>query len=287
MYKIVILLQVQVLKQDIQECASQYNREIDLFLRRFRAKTEILKQDGLNAAFIIICYRHLFSFFVYGYNSHSGDYKTIHFSFSYSDGVVALAMIQTMTTDLKMKPRRIQRQHSSMLLFTFLSTDLGHQFVFNEWMMSLNVVRFHRRHWWQSCYLWAVDLVDMHLNGKNGDCVGSDEEPDWLRNSFGSKEVESPKKKVKVKERLGFISKQRDETEIEESFRDLGDGERLDDKELLVDEYESGDEKNGLCERKGGGVCCGWSSSDDEDEDKEFKIYFCSRTHLQLSQFVK
>ncbi|KAJ0615640.1 hypothetical protein HanIR_Chr02g0081501 [Helianthus annuus] len=145
----------------------------------------------------------------------------------------------------------------------------------------------------------------MHLNGKNGDCVGSDEEPDWLRNSFGSKEVESPKKKVKVKKRLGFSSKQRDETEIEESFRDLysqlrdievdlehnvivrGDGERLDDKDLLVDEYESGDEKNGLCKRKGGGVCCGWSSSDDEDEDKEFKIYFCSRTHLQLSQFVK
>ncbi|KAM0020100.1 hypothetical protein Hdeb2414_s0025g00663411 [Helianthus debilis subsp. tardiflorus] len=121
--------------------------------------------------------------------------------------------------------------------------------VATDYLMSLNVVRFHRRHWWQSCYLWAgtgkilsiifsalqwlvdrkqhqnndslVDLVDIHLNGKNGDCVGSDEEPDWLRNSFGSKEVESPKKKVKVKKRLGFSSKQRDETEIEESFRDL------------------------------------------------------------------
>ncbi|KAK1415793.1 hypothetical protein QVD17_31580 [Tagetes erecta] len=23
-------------------------------------------------------------------------------------------------------------------------------------VMSLNVVRFHRRHWWQSCYIWAV-----------------------------------------------------------------------------------------------------------------------------------
>ncbi|KAJ0667438.1 hypothetical protein HanPI659440_Chr17g0677831 [Helianthus annuus] len=217
-----------------------------------------------------------------------------------SDGGVALAMIQTMTTDLKIKPRRIQRNIQ----------------------MSLNVVRFHRRHWWQSCYLWAgfllffsnsnhikgssysnflgfslrqgstwiwivVEfLVDMHPNGKDGDCVGSDEESDWLRNIFGSKEVESPKKKVKVKKRLGFSSKQRDEIEIEESFRDLYsqlrdievdleqnvivrvDGERLDDKELLVDEYESGDEKNGLCKRKGGGVCCGWSSSDDEDEDK-------------------
>ncbi|MFS7974276.1 putative RNA helicase chromatin remodeling SNF2 family [Helianthus anomalus] len=160
-----------------------------------------------------------------------------------------------------------------------------------------------------------VDLVDMHSNRKNGDCVGSDEEPDWLRNSFGSKEVESPKKKVKVKKRLGFSSKKRDETEIEESFRDLysqfreievdlehnvivrGEGERLDDKEFLVDEYESGDEKNGLCKRKGGGVCCGSSSSDDDNEDKgfsddeeeetDFKIYFCSRTHSQLSQFVK
>ncbi|KAI3786068.1 hypothetical protein L1987_45195 [Smallanthus sonchifolius] len=159
-------------------------------------------------------------------------------------------------------------------------------------------------------------LVEKHPNGTNVDDVGSDDEPDWLRNASGNKEFKSPnKKKVKVKKRYGFSSKKRGEIEIEESFRDLfnqfreievdfehnnltvkGDGEKLDDKEFLVDEYESGDEKNGLCKRKGGGVCCSSSSSDGEDEDRElsdkedetdFKIYFCSRTHSQLSQFVK
>ncbi|KAK9066245.1 hypothetical protein SSX86_013566 [Deinandra increscens subsp. villosa] len=155
--------------------------------------------------------------------------------------------------------------------------------------------------------------VDTNQNRTNGDHVASDDEPDWLRNVLGTKEVESPKKKVKVKKRYGFSSKKRGETEIEESFRDLynqlreievdlehnnltvkGDGEKLDDKEFLVEEYESGDEKNGVCKRKAGGICSGSSSGDDEDkefsdieEEADFKIYFCSRTHSQLSQFVK
>lgn len=73
------------------------------------------------------------------------------------------------------------------------------------------------------------------------------------------------------------------------------DGEKLDDKEFLVEEYESEDEKSALSKRKNG-ACCGSSSSDsekegnessDEEEEADFKIYFCSRTHSQLSQFVK
>ncbi|KAK1434113.1 hypothetical protein QVD17_11031 [Tagetes erecta] len=154
-----------------------------------------------------------------------------------------------------------------------------------------------------------VSLVDKQLNGER---LGSDDEPDWLR----SKEVESPKKKVKVKKRYGFRNKKRDGSELEESFRgfinqlrefeadlenggDLGvkdDGDKLDDMEFLVEEYESGDEKNELGMKKRGGVCCGLSSSDgedeefsdeDEEEETDLKIYFCSRTHSQLSQFVK
>ncbi|KAL8250153.1 hypothetical protein R6Q59_033846 [Mikania micrantha] len=157
-------------------------------------------------------------------------------------------------------------------------------------------------------------LVDTHQNGLNDDHVGSDDEPDWFKNILTNKEVDNPKKKVKLKKRYGFSDKNRGETEIEESFRDLfnqfreievdlehnnlrmkDDGEKLDDKEFLVEEYESGDEKNGCSKRKGGGIC-GSSSSSDGEEDKEFsdkeeetdfKIYFCSRTHSQLSQFVK
>ncbi|KAL4583896.1 hypothetical protein LXL04_008481 [Taraxacum kok-saghyz] len=172
-----------------------------------------------------------------------------------------------------------------------------------------------------SALQWLVDrkqrknndnTVDTHQNGTTGD----DDEPDWLRNI----KTDSPKKKVKLKKRHGFRSKKRDKTGLEESFNDLfnhfreieadynvygsvhsnptvkGAGEMPDDKEFLVEEYESEDEKNGLSKRKSGGNCGVSSSSEgeeegnessDEDEEADFKIYFCSRTHSQLSQFVK
>ncbi|XP_024969556.1 ATP-dependent DNA helicase DDX11 isoform X1 [Cynara cardunculus var. scolymus] len=132
--------------------------------------------------------------------------------------------------------------------------------------------------------------VDTQQNGTTGDRSGPDDDPDWMRNILGNKEVEGPKKKVKLKKRYGFKSKKRDKTGIEE-----GDGEKLDDKEFLVEEYESEDEKSGLSKRKSGGICSSSSSEgeneadefSDEEEEAEFKIYFCSRTHSQLSQFVK
>ncbi|CAI9281220.1 unnamed protein product [Lactuca saligna] len=175
-----------------------------------------------------------------------------------------------------------------------------------------------------SALQWLVDRkqrknnessVDTHLNGTTGDHSGPDDEPDWIKNI----EAESPKKKVKLKKRHGFRSKKSDKTGLEETFNDLfnhfreieadynvygrehnnstvkSDGEKLDDKEFLVEEYESEDEKSALSKRKNG-ACCGSSSSDsekegnessDEEEEADFKIYFCSRTHSQLSQFVK
>ncbi|KAL7603756.1 hypothetical protein Lser_V15G18180 [Lactuca serriola] len=175
-----------------------------------------------------------------------------------------------------------------------------------------------------SALQWLVDRkqrknndssVDTHLNGTTGDHSGPDDEPDWIKNI----KAESPKKKVKLKKRHGFRSKKSDKTGLEESFNDLfnhfreieadynvngrehnnstvkSDGEKLDDKEFLVEEYESEDEKSALSKRKNG-ACCGSSSSDsekegnessDEEEEADFKIYFCSRTHSQLSQFVK
>lgn len=68
-----------------------------------------------------------------------------------------------------------------------------------------------------------------------------------------------------------------------------------DDEEFLVEEYDSGDEviDGGDLKRKAGDGC--FSSSDDDGEEEEeqeqeeevSKVYFCSRTHSQLSQFVK
>ncbi|XP_010033872.1 LOW QUALITY PROTEIN: ATP-dependent DNA helicase DDX11 [Eucalyptus grandis] len=69
------------------------------------------------------------------------------------------------------------------------------------------------------------------------------------------------------------------------------------DDEFLLEEYESEEEESisGVrSKRKVGGVSVSSSSDEDEaakgsDEEEEegLKIYFCSRTHSQLSQFVK
>ena len=66
----------------------------------------------------------------------------------------------------------------------------------------------------------------------------------------------------------------------------------LDDEEFLMEEYESeGDEEGGKSKRKGNGFSIS-SSSEEEDElncegEESLKVYFCSRTHSQLSQFIK
>lgn len=75
------------------------------------------------------------------------------------------------------------------------------------------------------------------------------------------------------------------------------DGE--DELEFLLEDYES--EEEGRSKRKGR-KCSGWSSSEeeedeedkkrgffegDEGEQKTPKVFFTSRTHSQLSQFVK
>lgn len=70
-----------------------------------------------------------------------------------------------------------------------------------------------------------------------------------------------------------------------------------DDEEFLLEEYESEEGESisgGRSKRKVGGASISSSSDDDEvakgsdDEEEEgLKIYFCSRTHSQLSQFVK
>lgn len=64
------------------------------------------------------------------------------------------------------------------------------------------------------------------------------------------------------------------------------------DEEFLVEEYESGDEgtDGGDLKRKAGDGCFNSSDDDGEEEEEEeevLKVYFCSRTHSQLSQFVK
>ncbi|KAK2971189.1 hypothetical protein RJ640_008613 [Escallonia rubra] len=151
---------------------------------------------------------------------------------------------------------------------------------------------------------------------ENQDRLGSDDEPDWLRNFVVSKDSEGPEKKIAEKKKFGFRSKKRDKTINEGNFKDLVNrsgeeedpyknveknlkvkcnDEELEDKEFLVEEYESEEEGSGQSKRKAGRVSISSSSDEgeegeafsDEEERAKLKIYFCSRTHSQLSQFVK
>ncbi|KAL2493098.1 RAD3-like DNA-binding helicase protein [Abeliophyllum distichum] len=155
----------------------------------------------------------------------------------------------------------------------------------------------------------------------NEPCLDNDaeNEPDWMRNFVPNKEPDScEKKKRKEKKKYGFQSKEiRSEKENDEIIRDLfnrGEEEEVEvnlnykdgkyvkvkvrvdeeDEEFLLEEYESEEESGGTLKRKNAGVnVC--SSSDeeeeeglgDEEEEVRLKIYFCSRTHSQLSQFIK
>ncbi|KAA8541799.1 hypothetical protein F0562_022951 [Nyssa sinensis] len=163
----------------------------------------------------------------------------------------------------------------------------------------------------------AADFNQDRLSGVQS---GSDDEPDWMRNFVASNNNQEEEKKKTRKEKVGFGSEKLDKKRNQKSFGDLFehsgeyeyirnksdhkslktkfDAEEMDDDEFLVEEYES-EEEGGVgsaeSKRKAGGVSLS-SSSDEEDEEDGFgdveeeagsKIYFCSRTHSQLSQFIK
>ncbi|KAF9690009.1 hypothetical protein SADUNF_Sadunf01G0151400 [Salix dunnii] len=146
--------------------------------------------------------------------------------------------------------------------------------------------------------------------------IGSDDEPDWLRNFVPIKDNLTQEKKINKK--LGFAEcdrrRNRKESckdlfsrDLEEedcnkrgenkSLRKKNDGVELSDDEFLLEEYESEEEGalgGGKSKRKAGGISISSSSDEegeedgsDDEEKKAFKIYFCSRTHSQLSQFIK
>ncbi|XP_020535300.1 ATP-dependent DNA helicase DDX11 isoform X2 [Jatropha curcas] len=158
--------------------------------------------------------------------------------------------------------------------------------------------------------------VESDQSKGDGRQIMSDDEPDWMRNFVVKKEDIKKEKKVKKKFGLG----KQNERKIREGYREIfprvkeeedchmkkghtslgqkNDGVEFNDEEFLLEEYESEDEGSlvsGKSKRKAG-RCSVISSSDEEgekygsdgeEEEKELKIYFCSRTHSQLSQFVK
>lgn len=137
-----------------------------------------------------------------------------------------------------------------------------------------------------------------------------------MRNFVIKNDTKSPEKKTKEKKKMGFNKKidrkgerenvrdlvsnrgeKAEDTDIEKvnNLQTKHEDEGMDEEEFLVEEYESEDENGGRLKRRGGGVSVNSSSEEEKDEDSmedeedeaRPKIYFCSRTHSQLSQFIK
>ncbi|KAL6624706.1 hypothetical protein ACP70R_032027 [Stipagrostis hirtigluma subsp. patula] len=113
--------------------------------------------------------------------------------------------------------------------------------------------------------------------------AGEDDEPDWMRD-FTPLSVRPEKEGRKKKPPAARKPVPR---------KSDGSGEEGGDEEFLLEEYES-DGEDGARSGAGKRAHCGSSSSseDEEDADEEDeeevtpKVYFTSRTHSQLSQFV-
>ncbi|KAH7547286.1 hypothetical protein FEM48_Zijuj01G0293600 [Ziziphus jujuba var. spinosa] len=162
-----------------------------------------------------------------------------------------------------------------------------------------------------SALQWVVDRreqqkSDENNSGKDGD-FGSDDEPDWMRNFTVNKDNRAPEKKIKKKEKfqVGFGKADQRKNrgscikKEEKTVLVTKDAVELSDEEFLLEEYESEEEGavgDGKSKRKAAGFCLGLSSDeeedgsdeeDDEEEKEKLQVYFCSRTHSQLSQFIK
>ncbi|KAJ4818356.1 ATP-dependent DNA helicase chl1 [Rhynchospora pubera] len=140
-----------------------------------------------------------------------------------------------------------------------------------------------------SALQWLIDRRNQPTKQNHVRCSNkkesSEDEPDWMRYftvPLPVPEKRTPKSKPKIPKKK--IPKMLDKIEEE-----TGEEE---DREFLLEDYESEDE---LIERSKRKVekCSGCDSSSSEEEEEleqevvKPKIYFASRTHSQLSQFVK
>ncbi|CAH2068022.1 unnamed protein product, partial [Thlaspi arvense] len=142
-----------------------------------------------------------------------------------------------------------------------------------------------------SALQWLIDRKEKAKAGvtesEKVDCEGfSYDEPDWMRDfSFNDdKTIKISKPPFRPKERVPRVFSQ-----VEVSLRKHE--AELNDDEFLLDNYESEEDSSSSKRKPSGGF---ESSSEEEEDGKEcsddedgLKVFFCSRTHSQLSQFVK
>ncbi|ANM58698.1 RAD3-like DNA-binding helicase protein [Arabidopsis thaliana] len=149
-----------------------------------------------------------------------------------------------------------------------------------------------------SALQWLTDRKEKRNSGlteESHKVDGNDDEdePDWMRN-FTLNEADGANGDKSIKNTKSPFSLRKHAKEV---FTEGEKADELNDQEFLLDEYESQDESSpggGNSKRK---PARGFDSSSSEDEEDEndcsddeqggFKVFFCSRTHSQLSQFVK
>ncbi|GJM94904.1 hypothetical protein PR202_ga11588 [Eleusine coracana subsp. coracana] len=130
----------------------------------------------------------------------------------------------------------------------------------------------------------AADPARAQPRGADG--PGEDDEPDWMRDFTPLSQL--PEKETR-KKKPPAARKTAGSAKSDGIGEECVDG---DEGEFLLEEYES-DSEDGATKGAGKRTHCGGSSSSEgEDEDAEEeeevtpKVYFTSRTHSQLSQFV-
>uniref|UniRef100_A0A453A0H1 Helicase ATP-binding domain-containing protein n=1 Tax=Aegilops tauschii subsp. strangulata TaxID=200361 RepID=A0A453A0H1_AEGTS len=146
-----------------------------------------------------------------------------------------------------------------------------------------------------SALQWLLDHRDAapeRANGSGPAAAGGedDDEPDWMRDFTPL----PPKKGVRKKSET-HPRRRQGTRKVGGSEKSEGTGENDGEEEFLLDEYESDGEEGtrphaaGKRPHCGGGGGSSSSESEDEEEEEEAtpKVYFTSRTHSQLSQFVR
>ncbi|XP_078428985.1 RAD3-like DNA-binding helicase protein isoform X2 [Wolffia australiana] len=148
-----------------------------------------------------------------------------------------------------------------------------------------------------SALQWVLDRrqtpkIESNLPASGSGCC--DDEPDWMRD-FVVETAEATD--VQIKPRKLGAARKKDHDVCKREVASSGNAAEIDDSEFLVDEYESGEDTPGgrRCSKSKRDRVSGWESSDEDEASEGLeeevgvtpKIYFCSRTHSQLSQFVK
>ncbi|KAL7099900.1 hypothetical protein ACP275_09G115300 [Erythranthe tilingii] len=157
-----------------------------------------------------------------------------------------------------------------------------------------------------SALQWLVDRKTLEGLENLGECNDNvdDDEPDWMRNFVPNKEPQ--RKNLIHKKKIQSRSKEKGDVVRDLHSLDVGEAinvkvktgvDEVDDAIFLLEEYDSDAENGRKSKRKNGEAEDFLSSGEEEEEEVDglgeeevetrLKVYFCSRTHSQLSQFMK